>query len=115
MPKKIGASKLKVSTLDDLTVVGFENTKNNNSFLDKKKFIMISLCIIISVVLIVLTILYALKIDFVRFFKDIHKWICLLQPEAIKINNDIKSTINPTVTNQKIHVAAPTLELTNKL
>ena len=75
MPKKIGTSKLKVSTLDDLTVVGFENTKNNNSFLDKKKFIMISLCIIISVVLIVLTILYALKIDFVRFFKDIQQSI----------------------------------------
>ena len=71
MSQKISDSKLKVSTLDDLTITGFENTSNNKSFLDKKKFIIISLCIITSIVLIVLTLLYALKIDFDVFFKDI--------------------------------------------
>ena len=36
-------------------------------------------------------------------------------PEIIKTNKDTKSTINPIVANQKIHVAASTFELTNKL
>ena len=75
MSQKIRDSKLKVSTLDDLTITGFENTSNNKSFLDKKKFIIISLCIIISTVLIILTLLYALKIDFANFFRDVHQAI----------------------------------------
>ena len=75
MSQKIRDSKLKVSTLDDLTITGFENTSNNKSFLDKKKFIIISFCIIISIILIILTLLYALKIDFANFFRDVHQAI----------------------------------------
>ena len=57
MSKKIRTSKLRTPTLDDLTITRFESANDNKSFLDKKKFIIVSLCIIISVVLIILTIL----------------------------------------------------------
>jgi len=65
-------TKLKVNTTEPV-ITNFESTANNNkAFLDKKKFIFISLCIIASIIIVALTIVYVLKINFTEFFKNVH-------------------------------------------
>ena len=67
------STKLKVNTTEPV-ITNFESTANNNNkaFLDKKKFIFISLCIIASIIIVALTIVYVLKINFTEFFKNVH-------------------------------------------
>lgn len=64
-------TKVKIDSANDQLVENTFNKKIDKNYLNTKKFVFVSICIIISIVLIVLTIIYALKINFIEFFSQL--------------------------------------------
>ena len=64
-------TKVKIDSANDQLVENTFSKKTDKNYLNTKKFVFVSICIIISIVLIVLTIIYALKINFSEFFSQL--------------------------------------------
>jgi hypothetical protein len=64
-------TKVKIDGANDQLVENTFNKKTDKNYLNTKKFVFVSICIIISIVLIALTIIYALKINFSEFFNQL--------------------------------------------
>jgi len=64
-------TKVKIDSANDQLVENTFSKKIDKNYLNTKKFVFVSICIIISIVLIVLTIIYTLKINFSEFFSQL--------------------------------------------
>ena len=63
--------KVKINDGNNQLVENTFDKKTDKNYLNTKKFVFVSICIIISIILIVLTLLYALKINFSEFFSQL--------------------------------------------
>lgn len=65
------AKKVKINDGNNKLVENTFDKKTDKNYLNTKKFVFVSICIIISIILVALTLLYALKINFSEFFSQL--------------------------------------------